>query len=244
MSENILILDFDGVVCDGLNECLLSAWNTWHGLDVAAFDAATLENIPSIFMARFAHYRNFVRHSGQFVMPFLLDFEGFASGEDFDRAFSSIPTQSVDNFVARFEEYRVGVISNRYDSWIRMHAYYDGIPGVLRNNADSIFIVSGKDEHSIVQILRSQDLHVPESQIFGSMRTKVPALMEIAGDLGCAVDHMHFYDDNLANVVEAREAGFSAHWAGWGYKTENDIRTAEVLGVPQVGLDAFVAQFG
>lgn len=243
MEKNILILDFDGVVCDGLNECLLSAWNTWYDLDVDAFDPATLGKIPKNFVTRFTHYRNFLRHSGQFVMPFLLDSNVFSSCEEFDNAFKSISSQSVESFVTRFEKYRVNVINDKYDQWIRMHEYYEGIVEVLKNEANQVFVVSGKDEHSIVKILQSQGVQIPESQIFGSMRSKIPALMEIAGDVGQGLDRLKFYDDNLANVLEARDAGFCANWAFWGYKTGNDIATSVSRQVPQVGLYDFVAEF-
>jgi phosphoglycolate phosphatase-like HAD superfamily hydrolase len=243
MEKNILILDFDGVVCDGLNECLLSAWNTWYGLDVDAFDPITLGNIPKSFVKKFTHYRNFLRHSGQFVMPFLLDSDVFKSWEEFDNAFKSISSQSVESFITRFEEYRVNVINNKYDQWIRMHEYYDGIIEVLKNEANQIFIVSGKDQHSIVEILRSQGVLIPESRIFGSMRSKIPALIEIAEDVGRNLDHLKFYDDNLTNVLEAREAGFCANWALWGYKTDDDIKTSIFRKVPQVGLNDFTSEF-
>jgi phosphoglycolate phosphatase-like HAD superfamily hydrolase len=243
MKNRTIVLDFDGVVCDGLNECLLSVWNTWHGLDVDAFTPATLDEVPLPFAERFAHFRNFVRHSGHFVMPFLSAADTFSCGEDFEAEFGRIPTAKVDAFLKRFEEYRTDVIRHRYEAWIGMHSYYDGVLNVFANPFNTIFIVSGKDTRSIKQILMAKEVSIPEDRIFGSQKNKIPALRKIA--LATGLDHasIKFYDDNLPNVLEAKEHGFQAIWAGWGYRTARDLDLSVTHNIQPTELNRFVTDF-
>lgn len=242
-SANIIALDFDGVVCDGLNECLLTAWNTWHGLSTDAFDPSTLAEIPAEFVRRFSYCRNFVRHSGHFVMPFLFEFSTFKSAKDFEEMFAAVPTESVDRFLKRFEDYRADVIKMRYAEWLGMHKYYDGMVDVLSNEANEIFIVSGKDQHSIIEILLAEGVTIPEERIYGSQKNKVPTLEKIADQVDRSHVDIRFYDDNLPNVLDAKSKGFQALWAGWGYQTDNDIEMARYEDVRPIELSHFVAAF-
>lgn len=243
MTKNIVVLDFDGVVCDGLNECLLSVWNTWHKLGIDAFQMETLQGIPAEFTQRFAQYRNFVRHSGHFVLPFFSDLMAFDSGKEFELAFQDIPANTVDIFLKQFEHYRIEVIEHRYETWIAMHSYYRGMLEVLQNPANDIYIVSGKDQYSIVQILASKGISIDSQKIYGSQKDKIPALNNIARDAGKTAGQICFYDDNLSNMLAAKHAGFNAHWAGWGYKTENDLMISKTENIQLLELDDFVSEY-
>lgn len=243
MTKRTLVLDFDGVVCDGLNECLLSVWNTWHDLDVDAFNINTLNAIPLDFSQRFTQYRNFVRHSGHFVLPFFSDAPAYASSSDFDIAFEKIAEHIVDDFLMRFENYRAEVIKHKYQEWIDMHSYYDGMFDVVANPQNDIYIVSGKDTYSIVQILASKGLTVSHEKIYGSQKNKIPALQSIADKLGATFDTIDFFDDNLNNTLTAKKAGFNANWAGWGYKTDGDLLISKQENIRLLQLNEFVSQY-
>ena len=69
----VIALDFDGVICDGLDECLLVSWLSFADRVQPSDGIPLLDTIPSSFKDRFARCRNFVRHSGHFIIPFLFE---------------------------------------------------------------------------------------------------------------------------------------------------------------------------
>jgi len=68
----IVALDFDGVIFDGTNECLLIAWNVFKKNRVKDFNIEVFDKIPTKFNILFKKLRNFVRHDGHFLVPFYI----------------------------------------------------------------------------------------------------------------------------------------------------------------------------
>ena len=232
-SRRVLACDFEGVICDGVRECLLSVWNTWHCLSVDAFSEETLLRIPTAFVARFTYLRNFVRHSGQFLVVLATD-AALQTADEFDAAYRRIPERHVRDFLLRFEAYRAAVMHERHDVWLGMHSFYSRIENVLRRQLKTLYIVSGKDRASIQCLLASKDIDLPDSRIFADQKSKVLALRDICERENVAPENIIFCDDNVRNVQEAQRAGFLGMWAEWGYPAPSDITSAQsprVLGV-------------
>src|SRR5215831_15455091 len=124
-------LDFDGVICDGVAECLLVAWLAYADRTQASDGIALLETIPSSFKDRFANCRNFVRHSGHFIVPFLFD-TGFETQADFDAAYQSVETGKLEAFLQRFEACRKRLRRDRPEQWLALHTLYPGVKSALR----------------------------------------------------------------------------------------------------------------
>jgi FMN phosphatase YigB (HAD superfamily) len=241
--QKILAFDFDGVICDGVNECLLSVWNTWHGLKVDAFSEETLAEIPDSFATRFAELRKFVRHSGQFLVAFFSDHSTFDSREEFDAEYSRIPRARIERFLCEFEAYRMEVISKKNDTWVNMHVFYSGMANVLCRHLENVYVVSGKDAASIQSLLASKSIRLPGSRVFAAQKDKMPALHQICAMENVPQEDLIFCDDNFFNALEAHREGFSVLWADWGYQTPNDRMSCLAHNVPRVSLGQFLEMY-
>jgi phosphoglycolate phosphatase-like HAD superfamily hydrolase len=231
--------DFDGLLVDGLNECVLVCWNGFHDKDIGAFSPAGLDAVPADFIDTFKNHRNFASQLGHFVTPFLLP-QSFRSQSEFDAAFRTLEPRVVEDFVIRVSGYRKLARQTHFQLWLRYHVYYPGIERLLRKIACPLYIVSGKDEASIDELLRGANIVIPAGRISGGCRDKVPVLQQIADREGVDPMDISFFDDNVMNACRARENGFASYWATWGYQAPDHPGLAHAAGVTALSLDEFV----
>lgn len=239
----VITLDFDGVLCDGVAECLLVSWLAFADRGETSDGFALLDTIPAGFKERFAQCRNFVRHSGHFIVPFLFD-ATFETQAQYDAAYQGVEKGSLEAFLHRFEDCRKRLRRDQPQQWLALHTLYPGVGSAVRDASLPLFIVTAKDTPSVLMILEGADVAFTEDRIYGGVTSKLAAFQDIARRSGCAHEGVAIYDDNVLNVAEARGAGFNAIWARWGYSSPEHRRIAESQSLPSVGLDDFVTSLG
>jgi len=238
MAEAIA-LDFDGVLCDGLAECLLVSWLSFADQVQPDNSVALLDTIPSSFKDHFARCRNFVRHSGHFIIPFLSD-ATFETQADFDAAYRTVEAGALEAFLRRFEACRKRLRQEQPEQWLALHTLYPGVRPALQAARLPLFIVTAKDTASVRAILEAAGAPFREDRIYGGVTAKLAAFHDISRQSGCSPERVAIYDDNVLNVAEARGAGFDAIWATWGYSSAEHQRIAASKSLPSVSLDEFL----
>ena len=103
--KNVLVLDFDGLICDGLKECVLVTWNGHYKKDASLFSDQGLEAIPSVFIERFLECRNFSKHLGHFLVPLVDQTTPFPDQDAFNSVYSSIEPAIVNEFMEKVSAY-------------------------------------------------------------------------------------------------------------------------------------------
>lgn len=239
----VIVLDFDGTLCDGLAECLLVSWLAFADRVQSSDSVALLETIPSSFKDHFARCRNFVRHSGHFIVPFLCD-APFETQAGFDAAYQAVDAGRLEAFLQRFEACRRQLRRDQPEQWLALHTLYPGVRSALHAARLPLFIVTAKDTASVLAILEAADVPFREDRIQGGVTAKVAAFHDIARQSGCSPESVAIYDDNVPNVAEARGAGFDAIWATWGYSSPEHQRIAASKSLPSVSLDDFLMRLG
>lgn len=231
----MFVFDFDGVICDGLDECLLTAWITAHDVNKDKWESVRIGDIPLEFRQRFSALRNFVRHDGHFLVPFIIDASSL-SATDFDAIFDRVSPLKQQDFRDRFHAVRSYIRTNRRKDWLAMHRIYEPMINVLKR-LDKFFIVSGKDDESIREIMATQGIILNQEQIIGRQTDKTTTLRSLAEKAQREARSLIFCDDNLANVVAATAIGIEAIWALWGYHTTTDLEHAACAQVRAAHLD-------
>lgn len=237
--KQVFAFDFDGTLCDGLNECLLVTWNGYHQLGLEAFGDEGLRNIPEAFAARFSLLRNFSKHLGHFAVALLTE-SPVETQEQFDRVYEAMDEDQVYDFMTRVTQYRHAARSAFQNEWLAYHAFYPGVTRFLRSSSEPLYVVTAKDAESVQAIFTANNIEIPQHRIFGEQRAKVGALDTIAGQENIDKSQLFFFDDNVFNAIEARRAGYSAYWAGWGYSTQAHYELAARAGMNPMSLDRFV----
>lgn len=240
--KKILALDFEGFICDGLNECLLVTWNGYHEKALSDFSDQGLTSLPPEFVERFTYLRNFAKHIGHFFVSLLDPSPDISSQEDFDAVYASLPSEVIDLFMQKVTSYREQARSARRAMWLNYYTLYPGMDTFLANVDVPTYIVTAKDRESVIEILSNNALTFPSKNVFGEQRSKLTALALIKQLEQVSSDEIHFFDDHLMNVLQAKNAGYRAYWATWGYHLPEQFQLAREWGIESISLHDFVGQ--
>ncbi|RZI84939.1 MAG: hypothetical protein EOP38_07045 [Rubrivivax sp.] len=235
-AKKILALDFDGLLVDGLNECVLVSWNGHHGESLDHFSDEGLARIPSTFIEKFKNHRSFAKHLGHFFMPFQSHLGLFKTQAAFDAAYAALDPRKVERFITDVTNYRGDVRQRFRARWLAYHQFYPGLAHMLRTSTSPLCIVTAKDADSVQELLRYADVQLPDAHVYGECREKLTALSTVGDYFQVPRHNVCFFDDNVLNARDAHLAGFRSHWAVWGYHAPEHFAIAEAAGLPAVDL--------
>lgn len=222
----MLVYDFDGVICDSLDESMMVAWYAHDGQPVARFLTPGLAGVPAGVLERFRGCRPFMRHLPHFLVP-LLSEDIPTSYAAFAERFDTIPTAEIERFATAAECYRRRLRADHAEAWCAQHR----IELRLRESVDDAYIATARDRASVAHILRAHGIEVSEDRVFGSLRDKTTALARIAEYESRPRRDIVLVDDSIQNCVAAQASGFGAYWAAWGYHGGSDAETAIEHGI-------------
>lgn len=238
----IIAMDFDGVLYDGGNECLLVAWNTFNKNTISYFNETILNDIPDEFRNIFKKSRNYIRHDGHFIVPFYFNTVDDINHDEFDKVYNGIPEAEKDEFKFNFSLYR-RMARDKYPCfWRDLHSELISLKDIMGiDSSITINIVSGKDVDSITFILNSNEINIPNERVFGSLKNKDKILLSIKKYASENNERFVFIDDNINNVIDSLEVGVDSLWAEWGYHTEAQEKLALELSVKTVSKDNIIS---
>ncbi|MBK0032575.1 hypothetical protein IBT47_09790 [Erwinia sp. S43] len=235
----LLALDFDGVVVDGIDECLLVAWNVFHDNPADYFNRETLRSIPEKFKDGFKLLRSYVRHDGHFIVPFHGGGAAPTNSRSFAESYETIPSDIRHEFRQAFVAYREAARRSHPAFWAELHVPLIDIERLF-SVGHEVRIVSGKDTPSICSILRQHGVNLAEAHVFGRMTDKREVLAQLKKEADDKGQSMTFLDDNIENVVEAKQLGIgiNALWANWGCRSPDHQAVALANAVTEVTADS------
>jgi phosphoglycolate phosphatase-like HAD superfamily hydrolase len=235
-TPDILALDFDGVLCDGLMEYFQVAWRTYHQLWRP--DSA----VPPKDWAPIFYRLRPVIESG-WEMPVLLQAlqQGVTETEIFQDWMAIAPHILADSHLEAktignaLDRQRDKWIATDLDGWLALHRFYPGVIDRLRSILSSAVypvIISTKEGRFINQLLQQQGIELAEAQIIGkeSQRPKHQVLRELAATHG-ALSSIWFVEDRLKTLISIQNhadlAAVRLFLADWGYNTEPERAAAQ-----------------
>jgi phosphoglycolate phosphatase-like HAD superfamily hydrolase len=255
MKPGLLALDFDGVVCDGIDEMVESAWRTL--VEVVRAPVALSPELR----ARFAALRPAIETGWEMVVLVgilaerdaasdaeLRDAPRWASARDeYVRAHAVTPAA----LAAAFDAGRARWIEKDASGWLARHRFYPGIAAWLRRlvaEGQLVYVVSTKGQPFIEALLAWQGIALPSGRIIGRVvapgpprREKWDVLSALAAAHGVAASGVWFVEDRLATLLEMRRRAphFPARTflAEWGYLfRDRDPAAARAAGIPVLDL--------
>ena len=230
-SPNILALDFDGVVCNGLQEYFASTKR--------AYQQIWSTDVEDSFAPSFYRLRPVIETGWE--MPILLRALVLEMDEtEIANHFQEIAIQLVAKenlskqvLVDRLDGVRDNWIQNNLDDWLGLHSFYPGVIEKLSNIIDSqtiLYIVTTKEGRFVKQLLQQQDIDLPESQIVGkeSKRPKYETIRILRDRHQQPEEKINitFVEDRLKalqQVAQQPDLKFvNLYLADWGYNLEGD----------------------
>ena len=219
----VFILDFDGVLCDSIEECMIVSYNAYY-----SNENLIVSNFPNSFREYFHTYRYLIRPAGEFY----LIWESYFHNRDFKNiSFEDMKTYyltQITEFQSKFYTYREKLKRNR-DYWTSLHKLYKNTLKFFSKYQDNIFIVTNKDRNSVEMIASAHGYLDKLSGIYSKeMSTDKSFLVDkLIHDQPHLSDsyNLYYIDDNEQNLYTVcKHSGGNINLTGllarWGYCSE------------------------
>lgn len=230
-----LYLDFDGVLCDSLEECLRSSWLAGTG-----FVGSALPPEPpfdSAYRKRFLGCRPFIRSGEDYLVVHEWASQGRVprSQEEFDASLAEKGPEYLLEAKKRLYEVRESLLEHHRALWLSWNPLYPGMAEALASQSSNpaVWILSTKKAEFIVEILAHHGVRWPlERTLYTGPRRKLDIIgertpgrpVELIDD---QIDHLDFHHPDCRCFL-----------ALWGYIAPD----AEGRAGASLGLDAAVAR--
>jgi phosphoglycolate phosphatase-like HAD superfamily hydrolase len=232
---NILALDFDGVLCDGLIEYFQTAWKAYCQIWKPAN-----ENPPEDLATQFYRLRPVVETGWE--MPVLLRslLLGTPEAEILSHWGAIAPAQiAADHLTATelghaVDSIRDGWITTDLENWLAQHRFYPGVIDRLRQTLCSpvhALIITTKEGRFVHKLLQQQGIKLVDSQVLGKevkqpkAETLRALLQRFQADTG-QQSHIWFVEDRLKTLQSIQTQPdlneVKLFLADWGYNTAGD----------------------
>lgn len=258
----LLVLDFDGVVCDGMDEFFESAWRAWQSLKVDELPASRRGELR----ARFARLRPIVEAGWEMaLLPGILaatDMAHDAELEDNGRwaqvrdAYISGHGLAPEALARALDTARDAWCQEDRRGWRQCHRFYPGITEWLTRllgRGQVVYVLSTKDKRFLDDLLAWREIPFTPDHVIGKAtprRAKWEVIQELAARHRLPPDGqgVWFVEDRLATLLEFRSSAphLSAtrlFLAEWGYVFRRDLESARADGIPPLTLAQATAPF-
>lgn len=233
---DVLVLDFDGVLCDSAEETGVSAWRA--GQQFFADWAGAMP--PADFLAAFVAVRPVLETGYQAILLMRRIADGVPvdqiRAEGAAAAEALMPQLSLDKsaLVKAFGSTRDAWIASDVASWLACHRFYPGTLERMREKQAAgcpLLISTTKQERFVVALLAGQGIGLPAESILGldSGKKKEQVLREaLAAYPGSRI---HFVEDRLDTLRRVEERpeldAIRLYYADWGYGLPAELAAAQ-----------------
>jgi hypothetical protein len=214
--KTLFFLDFDGVICDSLGECLISAWTAYYTLFLGQSPAS----VPLAFKARFLAERPFVRNSEDYLVLCDAIHRGIPAGSQaaFDALAGEAGPKKLTLYKELFYQARGALLASDRDFWMGLNRIYPHMRGLFSgpSGAPELFILSTKRPEFIREILVHNGLSAREDRIlYPGERTKYEVMAETMEREKS--ENAVFLDDQIDHLLKARGGRIALYLPLWGY---------------------------
>ncbi|MGD9044424.1 MAG: hypothetical protein PVG06_11950 [Desulfobacterales bacterium] len=236
----MLILDFDGVLINSLDEVTLTAYNTTTGELVTS-----LADLPSVLIELFQRNRFHVQSIGDAIllMRWCLDnhhsrSEHFLDPHEYKTLISGT-TASLTDRTLRIYETRRQFIAKDPEGWLAHHRPYQPLwDHLLKHQKDAFVILTNKNQDATLRLCRSFGLEIDAADVYSGDQgaSKVENMRQIQERFGN--QQYDFIDDSVKNLRELENSlnegtqMLRLLLASWGYTGPLDEKTARKYGYP------------
>jgi phosphoglycolate phosphatase-like HAD superfamily hydrolase len=237
-APDILALDFDGVLCDGLIEYFQTAWKAY--CRIWPSDATA----PTGLAERFCRLRPVVETGWE--MPVVLrSLLVGVSDDDILQNWRAIAQQQIDTdavtpqeLSAAVDEIRDEWIAQDLNDWLAQQRFYPGVIDALQRwlaNSSQVVIVTTKEGRFVKELLRQQQIDMPDINIFGKEvnQPKHETLRQLmfSRKTTSQPPTLWLVEDRLKTLQGIKQQSdlklVRLYLADWGYNTESDRIEAE-----------------
>ena len=234
----LLVLDFDGVICDSVEECWVSSWTAYHDL----FHGRPQPQPPAEVKARFRVLRPFVRSGEDFVLIQHLVWQGRSpsSQSEFDREWDGPGLPPPGRFKELFYKARAALFERDPQAWLAMNRVYPHVAAALSVLPARVprFILSTKKAQFVSATLNANGISLPDDHVlYAEGEPKLDTVGRLMRDLGAG--EAILVEDQVDALRANRNPGIHTYLATWGYVQKEWLRDPGT-GIRLLDPDGFV----
>lgn len=225
--SDVLVLDFDGVICDSIDECLITTYNSYQIIAGTSHHVKSISDIDQTIVKRFRKLRYHVGPVGEYwiIFKWILNSE-----EDLNLdSFQNLKTLSIDE-MRIFEKIfflEREKIQNDLSYWVGLHSMYPEFSKYWESLKEkfTVYIVTTKDLRSVEVLLDHYKIDIKQNMLWTKEKniSKKKAIEEIIELEHCLPSNVHFLDDNIVYLQQASVLGIKCYLAQWGYISGMEI---------------------
>ena len=225
MSESeqpVICLDFDGVLCESIYECLIVAYSVFYQKHIRHLD-----EVPAPIKDYFLRYRYFVAPAYDYA----LIFQAYESGiQTLTRErFNALCRQDLNDrlsFGQRFFEYR-NLLRQDLQAWLGLHVLFEQAACVRQDEFPCFNIMTTKDKKSVELLAQSLGFSHKLSSIYAKEVSvdKSIQFQTFFQDRGInpRETDVIFVDDNIEHLHKLNGMGLHLYHAAWGYCDKQEL---------------------
>jgi phosphoglycolate phosphatase-like HAD superfamily hydrolase len=216
LSGPLLVLDFDGVICDSIEECWASSWTAYHELYRKSGPAP----VPRQIAEEFARLRPFIRSGDDFLLiqEMLLNSVTVHDQRGFDAAARDAGAEKMHVFHDLYYKARTALLERDRAAWLAMNRIYPHMVEAFSLLLPSapFFILSTKKPAFITEVLDAHQIHVaPERILFCDHEPKLPMVEKLRKSGGFT--EAWFIEDQIDAIRTNANPRIHVALAAWGY---------------------------
>ncbi len=229
--EKIYVFDFDGVICDSTNECMVTSWNAWEKWNGRNEFLRSIDRFSDDDLDQFRNLRPRVRGAGEYYILRRSLEEGISikdqsTYDEYEKKWR----EHLQPFKEVFFEMRDLLREEDLNGWTNLHQIFKDVVKVIKwlHSEGRLYIATLKDEESVRLILEKQGLNLPSGHILDQSRikSKLQALYCFLDQTGFKKDGLIFIDDNATHLLEPKSEGFEVYLAAWNYPVKEYLDLA------------------
>jgi len=233
-----IVFDFDGVVCDSTNECMVTAWNAWERWNKRDGFRRSLDEFSQAETDTFRPLRPYVRGAGEYyILMRTINSSDVTirSQRDFDNLHRQWEGQ-LNSFKDVFFIERNRLRKEDLDRWIELHDVYIDVIDVMKkiHNQGRLLIATMKDGESVKLILIKNGINISPRNILdqSQISSKLEALNYFVDNKQIKKDELCFIDDNITHLIEPSKNNYNVFLSGWGNTIEEHKEIAKKKSIP------------
>jgi len=240
----MFITDFDGVLCDSVQECLLVTYNAYHRLHAASSPRSlNLEEIDRATREQFRKLRSYLRGVEDFIPIFSAIAEQLpiTNQKEFDALRSSHQDHLLTYQQAFYAE-RDYLLHHEKGLWLSLNPLFDGIREALRQCAsfEQIQILTTKRQEDVLEIFQYQGIPFPTDHVtYIKAAGKSQKLLELLQTNNAALPESVYVEDQVDFLIEAQKHRIGSYLVEWGYVSDEQKALARRHAIPIIGVEKF-----
>ena len=244
-----LYIDFDGVICDSVQEAFVSSYAAYYdNLELARKVVADTTASVNAIQDTFYQYRPFIRSGQHFMLLQHCIAHGIVltSQSDFERELQATSAAQLAEWRRILYDMRALFIKEHVNEFLSIHHFYDHVYTHLMrlSKASQVIILSTKKEHLVSLLLSHAHIDWPSDRIVGAhTQSKIDIIKNRHLN---TQEQVAFIDDHLPHtlsIAHGRKYGIDCYLADWGYMLPQWREDARYAHLNTHTLPSFLALF-